>query len=126
MRKCMKKMSLVLCCCMVLGMLCAFSVKAASDDYEYDTTSKVGLAKITNNTPFDQTVSVNTRPTVGAGGAKVIFQRPNGKIEATQTFPFQTSIPDYSVTVPSGEIWYICIQPVVSGQRIAGVLTVTN
>ena len=123
MRKCMKKMSLVLCCCMVLGMLCAFSVKAASTDFPYDTTSKIKLLEIRNDASRSITLSVNTRPTAGVGGAKVTFEKPDGTVVASQTFPFQAPIPDYSVTVPSGERWYMYIQPGTPGQRIAGVLT---
>ncbi|MCM1326161.1 MAG: hypothetical protein NC094_02480 [Bacteroidales bacterium] len=124
MSKCMKKMSLILCCCMVLSMLCTFSVKAASADFSYDTTSKTNIVAIYNNyNPSGVTVSVNTRPTAGVGGAKVTFETASGTIVASQKFPFQVSIPDYSVTVPFGEIWYIYIQPGVSDQRIAGVLT---
>lgn len=123
MKRGIKKVSLLMCCCVVLSMLCVFSVKAASNSVPYDTTSRQELTVVANDTPNSITLSLNTRPTAGAGGVRVIITKSNGTVVASTTFPYQVSVPDYPVDVPSGEIRRIYIEPITSGQRIAGILS---
>lgn len=123
MNKGMKKVSLFLCCCMAVIVICVFPVKAASGAFSYDTSSKVMIGRVVNDTSKSVTLSVNTRPTAGEGGVKVTITKSNGTVVGTHTFPYHTSVPSYAVSVPSGEVRRIYIQPLVSGQRIAGRLS---
>ncbi len=123
MSKRVKKLSLFMCCCAVLCVLCAFSGKAASYSASYDTTSRVELATVVNDTANSLPLSLNTRPTSGEGGVRVIVTKSDGTVVVSHVFPYHVSIPDYSVNVPSGQVRRIYVEPATAGQRVVGVLS---
>ena len=109
----------------VLAVCAAFSisvlvVSAASVSYNVSTSTE--KATVTNTTSSTRTMAVNTRPTSGTGGARVILKNAAGAQIATKDFPYYTNIPDWNFSISSNQKVRIFVGPVTSGQTVVGNL----
>ncbi len=115
-----KKVSVFAACCAVLSMI---SVYACAASLPYNTSSYKNLADIDNHLASKKTISANTRPTVGTGGAVINITKTTGKVTASKLFPYHVSVGDLTANLPASTIRRIQVGPHSTNQRIEGSVT---
>lgn len=115
-----KKISIAVVCCALLSMA---SVKAYAFVVAYNTSTSKDLVSIANDTASKQTISANTRPTVGNGGVVINIIKSDGTVKASKVFPYYTSVEDLTANLPSSSVRRIQVKPYSAGQNIQGNVT---
>lgn len=124
MKECKKrlisKLTVFAILCITMMALALTVWAAATNDYDTDKEEMVTFYGNYTSTP--KTVSVNTRPTSGTNGVRVMFKLPDGTITASRIFPFYTTIDDLTERIAVNDYRGIYVEPVMKGQTVRGVL----
>lgn len=124
--KSMKAKKLLITCAFICSTIASvsFGALAYSGSIDYDTDQKVKLKSCYNSSNTTAvTLTANTRPDIGIGGAKVSVERTNGVVDAAKTFPYYVSVSNLTSSIPARSTRYVYIAPVTEEQRIVGGLT---
>lgn len=119
MTKAKRKLFIVALTCAIMG---SSSMIASASSVSYNVSTSTHKVSATNDTASSKTLSCNTRPSSGTGGAHVKITKSNGTVVASKDFPFYVSTTDLTASVPSGNIRRIYVGPSVSGQTVTGTL----
>ena len=110
----------VMCCALLCTVV---SVKASSGSISYSTSSRAYLGELANNSANAKTLSVNTRPAAGNGGALVEITAHDGTLKAAKVFPYYSVTANLTVNFPAHGRRCIYVKPNTSGQHIQGSLS---
>ncbi len=119
MTKSKKRLAVVALACALMG---TSSIIASAYSASYSVSSSNYLVSVTNDTANSKTLSCNTRPSSGTGGAHVKITKSDGTVVASKDFPFYVSTTDLTASVPSGNVRRIYVGPATSGQTVTGTL----
>ncbi len=117
----------IICAATVVALVASLStmgVMAASyNEVAYSTASEQYCASVVNDTGSAQTLAINTRPTTGVHGAKVVIKTSNNiRVAVSPTFPYQVSVSDWETSIPSGVVRRIYVMPAADGETVKGTL----
>lgn len=122
----MKGKKIILTCAFACSAIASVSIGAFaySGTLDYDTDHKVLMKSCYNSSHTTAvTLTANTRPDIGIGGAKVSVERSNGVVDAAKTFPYYVYVSNLTSNIPARSTRYVYIAPVTEDQRIVGGLT---
>lgn len=111
----------ILAAAVLLMLICISSVSAFASSVNYSTSEETKHAIIYNQTAANRTLSVNTRPTEGNGGALVKLKKSNGG-SVQKVFPYYTSVDPLTMLTEAGAFVEIYIGPQSTGQTVTGTL----
>lgn len=115
-----KKVSVFVICCTVVSMA---SVGAYAASVAYNTSTYRYVASLANDTASAKTISANTRPSVGNGGAVINITKSDGTVKASKSFPYYVSVSALTANFPSSSVRRIQVGPQSSNQRIEGTVS---
>ncbi|MGN0428538.1 MAG: hypothetical protein ACI4E2_00540 [Acetatifactor sp.] len=116
----LKKSLLTLFC--IAAIVCTTTLGSMAISIAYNTDTMKCVAEVTNVDSSAVTLSLNTNPTSGQYGVRVNVTTTSGAVVASRDFPFYTSIPSLTTTIPSKETREVWVGPVSAGQRVSGNL----
>lgn len=108
---------------MIVIMLLCISKYTYADSNSYNTSTIQYITAYTNSLAYDKTITANTRPSVGNGGAVIQITKPDGTVVASKYFPYYTSIDDLEYTHQPDTTRRIYVRPNIDDQNIQGTVT---
>lgn len=114
-----RNLLIVALACAVMG---SSSLIASASSTSYNVSKSTHKVTVANDTKNSKTLSCNTRPSSGTGGAHVKITMSDGTLIASKNFPFYVSTTALKAAVPSGTVRRIYVGPATSGQTVTGNL----
>ena len=107
--------------CIAVVSIVSLTVYAYSEPY--NTSTSYHIITRANASEYDNTVTANTRPTVGNGGAVISIIKPGGTVVASKLFPYYATVDDLVASIPSGTTRSVYVAPNIEDQNIQGTVT---
>ena len=119
----MKSIKRLLLSAICLAVFSIVSVNVYANSIPYNTSTSYHIITNMNGTEYDMTVTANTRPTVGNGGAIISITKPGGIVVASKLFPYYVSAEDLVAPNPAGTTRSVYVAPNIDEQIIQGTVT---
>ena len=112
---------------MIVAAMLAVTLSVASAAYvSYSTSDYSTILIFHNGTGSSQTVTYNTRPTVGQGGVHVgiyRYQQGSFECESGKQFPYFQDVTAMTSSLPNNRYSYMRVHPIIDYQHVEGNVT---